>query len=259
MGGLLARAALRAPLAQVTRVITLATPHLGTLAPVQALRGTYPTVRRLAALDQIHSAELLSQTVFSGYPSLYGMLPGPAVTNPLNLFDASNWPQRGPRPDATLLRAAAGLHPSLHAGDARFHCIAGTGQRSATGVRLRADDFEYDISSDGDGTVPAVCATLPGCENYFLGCEHSDMPRSAAVAEAVGELVQAGRTTRLTRSFAPSADAHVIVSDQLLRDTYVDKIDWKSLGADERRRYLNQLNLAPPHYAAPITPKLTLS
>ena len=48
MGGLLARAALRSAATRVQRVITLGTPHLGTLAPVQALRGIYPTVRRLA-------------------------------------------------------------------------------------------------------------------------------------------------------------------------------------------------------------------
>ena len=56
----------------------------------------------------------------------------------------------------------------------------------------------------------------------------------------------------MARRYATSDVAHVLVTDAALRETYVDKIDWKLLGADERRRYLNQLNLAPPHYAIPL-------
>jgi pimeloyl-ACP methyl ester carboxylesterase len=257
MGGLLARAALQSPLPQVVSVITVGTPHLGTLAPVQALRGTYPTVRRLAALDQLHSAEQLSETIFNDYPSLYGMLPGPATTGGLDLFDAANWPQCGPRPNAGLLREARVMQRELHAGDARWHCIAGNGQRTATGLRVVADDFEYEVSSDGDGTVPASCAILPDAEGYFLDCEHSNLPRSAAVATAVGELVTDGHTGVLPRRSPASTAAHVFVTDEVLRSTYVAKIDWKLLSADERRRYLNQLNLVPPHYAAPTAPQLT--
>ena len=58
MGGLVARAALAGPgLEHVRTLITLGAPHGGSFAVVQALRGTYPVVRRLAALDQLHTAE----------------------------------------------------------------------------------------------------------------------------------------------------------------------------------------------------------
>jgi hypothetical protein len=33
-----------------------------------------------------------------------------------------------------------------------------------------------------------------------------------------------------------------------LRTTYADKVNWNALAPEERRRYLNQLNLAPPQY-----------
>ena len=173
----------------------------------------------------------------------------------MNLLDAGNWPSNGPRPNVALLHEAQLMQRSLVAGDDRFHCFAGIGQRTATALRLVADDFEYEVSSDGDGTVPASCAVLPGCHGYFIACEHSELPRHAVVATAVGELLHDGRTSTMAHHYAPSSDAHVLVTDAVLRATYVDKIDWKLLSADERRRYLNQLNLAPPHYAA--TPPVT--
>ena len=94
---------------------------------------------------------------------------------------------------------------------------------------------------------------LPECRSYFVDCEHSELPRNAVVATAVGELLRDGRTSAMAGHYETSAAAHVFVTDAALRATYVDKIDWKLLSADERRRYLNQLNLAPPHYAIPLT------
>ena len=40
------------------------------------------------------------------------------------------------------------------------------------------------------------------------------------------------------------------VTDAQLRATYTEKVDWRALSNEERRRYLNQLNLAPPLYRA---------
>jgi hypothetical protein len=42
----------------------------------------------------------------------------------------------------------------------------------------------------------------------------------------------------------------VRVSDAQLRESYASKVDWRALTSEERRRYFNQLNLAPPVYAA---------
>ena len=52
MGGLVARAALAHKGAErITRVIQLGTPNRGAFIAIQALRGTYPLIRRLAMLD----------------------------------------------------------------------------------------------------------------------------------------------------------------------------------------------------------------
>src|SRR6185312_7900580 len=73
MGGLVSRAALACDgMQKVERVVLLGTPNSGSYAPVQALRGVYAVVRkiaRLAAPDQ--SAETLAAEVFSTFPSLY--------------------------------------------------------------------------------------------------------------------------------------------------------------------------------------------
>jgi pimeloyl-ACP methyl ester carboxylesterase len=76
MGGLVSRAALALPGTQhVERVVLLGTPNLGSFAPVQALRGTYAVVRKVARLDAATNAERLTEEVFNSFPSLYQMVP----------------------------------------------------------------------------------------------------------------------------------------------------------------------------------------
>lgn len=250
MGGLVARAALALPgLERVARIVNLGAPHQGTLAPVQALRGTYPTVRRLAALDRMHSAEQLAHQVFSSFPSLYEMFPSPGVLTDIDLFAPEQWPQGEPQPDAQLLGAARRFVAQVARGDARHACIIGTGQRTVTGLSRVANDFVYEISSAGDGTVPSACAALPAADNRYISCEHSSLPRDAQVAAAAIALLRDEPCTLAHVPAASSLDA-VRVSDTELRSTYAEKIDWPTLSPEARRRYLNQLNLAPPQYSA---------
>jgi hypothetical protein len=180
---------------RITRVIGLGTPHGGSIAAVQALRATYPVVCRLAAIDGRHDAEGLSREVFGTFMSVYQLLP--ADSGGLDLFDPRSWPQRGAGPDAALLAAARGFGAQLAPADARFASIIGTGQRTVTGIERRGGQFHYEISAAGDGTVSALCATLPGAHNYYLRCEHSELPRSELVAGAVVDLLRTGRTRRL--------------------------------------------------------------
>jgi pimeloyl-ACP methyl ester carboxylesterase len=252
MGGLLARAALaHADLAQVTRVITLGTPHNGTFATLQALRGTYPSVRRLAALDTRHSAEQLSHDVFNTLPSLYEMLPPPGgALSAIDLLAPENWPTTGPQPLHAQLQAARRLHTRITPGDERYTSIVGTGQRTVTGAALVGNDFHYQITTGGDGTVPLISATLAGADNRYVRCEHSDLPRDAKVASEVLALLSNGLCT--LPATAPATPPHpVSVSDTQLRSTFATKLDWRTLAPEERRRYFNELNIAPPQYQPP--------
>jgi hypothetical protein len=76
MGGLVARIALQTDVGQrIQRLVTLGAPHGGSYEPVQAIRGVYPLVRRLAQIDPMHSAETLAREVFSSFHSMYQLLP----------------------------------------------------------------------------------------------------------------------------------------------------------------------------------------
>lgn len=250
MGGLLARAALAQPgLQRVRRLVTLGTPHQGTLAAVQALRATYPTVRRLAALDPLHSAETLTEQVFRSFPSLYDLLPAEGALGELDLFSAASWPPDAPTIDAAALAAAAAAARRAPAADGRCFAIVGTGQRTATWLRRHGGEFEYEISSDGDGTVPFVSARLADGRTWYTASEHSNLPRSERVAQATVELLRAGDTHLLGSDVVASDEAHVRVTDTQLRATYATKVDWRALSHEERAAYLNQLNLAPALYA----------
>ena len=56
-------------------LVLLGTPNCGSFAAVQAVRGTYAVVRRLAQLAARASAEELAAQVFNTFPSLYDLLP----------------------------------------------------------------------------------------------------------------------------------------------------------------------------------------
>jgi pimeloyl-ACP methyl ester carboxylesterase len=76
LGGLVARAALAHEGAdRIGRVIQLGTPNRGAFVAVQALRGTYPLVRRVAMLDLHHDAGEIAEKVLTTFPGLCGMLP----------------------------------------------------------------------------------------------------------------------------------------------------------------------------------------
>jgi pimeloyl-ACP methyl ester carboxylesterase len=246
MGGLVSRAALgMAGTARVERVVLLGTPNFGSFAAVQALRGTYAVVRKIASLSQEHSAEWLAEQVFNRFPSLYHLLPPPGYCADLDLFDPAEWPQSGPGPRRRLLAAAATRARPLAAADERFAVIAGVNQETVTAVARRRDDFVYTITRNGDGTVPTEQALLPGARTYFTAAAHSELTRDRGVAQAVTDLLRAGATRRLpTRRIRASAAA-VRISDAQLRRTQIHKVDWSALPPTARRIFLQSLNEPP--------------
>jgi alpha/beta hydrolase fold len=252
MGALLARAALAhygSGAERIRRLIGIGAPHGGSIAAVQALRATYPIVGRLAAIDRLHDAETLTRLAFRGFMSLYQLLPAPSAS--LDLFDPACWPAGGARPDPVLLRAARRFGGQLAGSDARFVSIVGTGQRTVTGIERRGEQFRYQVSSAGDGTVASSCATLPGVRSYCLRCEHSELPRSESVAAALIDLLQRGHTRRLREGVIARHGRSSYVTDAGLRRELYRKIDWYRLSIGERRQYLNRLNAPPAAYRPP--------
>lgn len=246
MGGLVARAALATPSgSRVERLVLLGTPNAGSFAPVQALRGVYAVVRKIARLSHDQTAESLAQEVFNSFPSLYHLLPNGRIDHGLDFLDAATWPESGPRPDAMLMQNARRLEQALAGPDERFAVIAGTGQETVTRVVKRKDEFVYTITRHGDGTVPLACAELEGARTYYTTVAHSELTRDAAVAQAIADILLKGETQRLKTECSRASKAQATISDSKLRRTHVDKVDWASLEPDARRIFLQTLNEPP--------------
>ena len=235
MGGLVARMGVRGlPKRLVRRLIMLGTPNQGSFAPVQALRGTYPFVRRISTLDRNHSAEYLSETVFHTFPGLYHMLPPPKRVKGLNLFDPAHWPADGPAPDPQLLRQVAGVRAGLAAVDSRMVHIVGVNQETVIGLRRTATGFEYAMDRNGDGTVPLALARVPKLKCYFVDESHADLANNARVIQAIIDIVRSGRADGLPQRWRATSGVVRYIDDTQLRAEGNDKIDWRRLTPAQR-------------------------
>ncbi len=255
MGGLVARAALtHAAGNRVSQIVTLGTPNSGSVGAVQALRGTYSVVRKLGMLDLKHDAEFLAREIFSSFPGIYALLPSGDRAAKLDLFDASAWPAQGPGPDAALLRDSASLPQKLAPADDRFDVIVGCNRITATRVARRGDDFEYEYSLRGDGTVPMELARLDGARHRYVDCDHSDMPLSDRIIAGTLDLLKTGRTRRFAASARIRSTTRTRGRDADLRRAYPGKVDWPQMSPEERRLFLDNLN-EPPRRARPAATK----
>jgi hypothetical protein len=242
MGGLLARIALHGAAGmRVRRLVTLGTPHGGAFAPVQAVRGVYPLVRRLAQIDPFNSPEALAREVFSSFHSLYQMLPRDDASN---LFHTSSWPSTGPQPNATLLDRVRYL--TLGGADPRITAIAGYGFQTPDNVAQVEGEFYYRYSFAGDGTVPTSRAVLTGCKAWYCNIAHGELTRSPLVHAALARLL--GDEAPALSDAPPPAPRtpHFVSSDSELRRQFSEKIDWNRLDGEQRRAFLDSLNRAPP-------------
>jgi pimeloyl-ACP methyl ester carboxylesterase len=248
MGGLVARMAARMlPKRWVRRLIMLGTPNGGSFACVQALRGTYPFVRKMSRLDRKHSAEYLAAKVFHTFPGLYHMLPSRQLEG-MDLFDPRDWPADGQRPSAQILEEVAAVRAALAPPDSRMVHIVGVNQETVVGMRRTAAGFEYAMTKNGDGTVPLALATLPKLKCYFVEELHGNLANNAQVIQAIIDLVRRGRTRRLPERWRVRRGPVRRIDDTLLRKTENGgKIDWRRLTSGEREAVLSDLDSAPDH------------
>lgn len=256
MGGLVARAALAKPPANLGRIITIGTPHNGSYAPIQAVRGVYSIVRKIAALDLRHTTAELA-VIFGAFPGLLHMIPAPALRTP-DLFDLQNWPA-GPQPDAALLQAArkaqADLPPLPPGGQAVL--IVGTGLETAVAARRQANagEFTYDLSNEGDGTVPLDLALVPGLPTYVTAAGHGQMPNDSDIARAVDNIIVTGATTVLNKldGVAPQRRAAPRnVSDAQLAALGPPPGTMRDgLGVRQHRELLSEVAASPPQSPTP--------
>lgn len=240
MGGLVARAALAFDRnRRIGKLVQLGAPNAGSFAPVQALRAVYPTVRKLASLDQGHTAEQLAQKVFSTLPGLYQMLPSAQNAGDCDFFDAAAWPADGLAPNAKLLARARKVRERMPAADTRCAAIIGTGQETITSASIRDGAVQYTISRDGDGTVPTSRARWTGARTWFVEENHGGLTNNNTVLAAVVDILEGGSTARLSAE-PPAINSSTVrhVSDTELRAAATRKLQWDRLSLDSRRRIL---------------------
>ena len=242
MGGLVARvAAQRLPRRAVKRLVLLGAPNRGALAPVLALRGTYPFVRKLSRLDLMHSPEDLAAEVFSTFPGLYHLLP-PQRAIDFDLLDPGCWPSAGPRPDAQLLGSVASARAGMAPPDERMVQIVGVNRETVVSVRRTPAGFEYGSSRNGDGTVPVAMALLPGLKTYFAEESHGNLANSPRLVGAIIDLASGGSTRALQRRYVPCEDGMRFIDDAELRRAGGGKIDWRRLDSAQREAVLADLD-----------------
>lgn len=255
MGGLIARSALahagKAAGNKVTHVVMMGTPNYGSFAPVQVLRGTYDVVQKITKVDRFHSAEQLSGQVFNTFPGLYEMLPSQEKFTGVDLYDPASWPHTGPQPRATLLSAVKGAIEALAPADSRFFLIAGVNQDTVVGLRVSGNEFEYEVSPDGDGTVPlefARLANIPANQIYYVEAGHGSLPNNGAVESAVIDLLSSGTTAALPAQRPPANRAARFVSEGKLREMAEQASGIGQLGSADYRHLLDAV-AAPPQPA----------
>ncbi|MBI2947050.1 MAG: CHAT domain-containing protein [Verrucomicrobia bacterium] len=220
MGGLVARAALRQGAPRLAKLVMLGTPNLGSFVPMQALKGAYPVIRKIAFLDPFHSVEELCIEVFSTFPGLYGLMVAPEKFQKFDLYDPAAWPKTGPMPRPQLLRSARDTQKLLAPPRDNFYLIAGINEDTITDLDVSKDEFIYTTTSDGDGTVPLALAELPGVKTYYVEESHGSLANNRSVARAVADLLESGQTEALPderparRAMAPRMVRH----SELLRE-----------------------------------------
>lgn len=239
MGGLVARAAIaRDGERRISRLIMLGTPNHGSFSPVQALRATHETVRQVAAVDLRSSPEELSRKVFRTFPGLLQMLPSAERFSAVDLYDPAAWPP-GPGPDPVLLAKVRAVQDGLAPADDRFHLVVGVNRETVTGLRRAGNEFEYETSLDGDGTVPRAFCELAGASQYYVEERHGSLANNGRVERAVIDILDTGATTALARTAPPLARAGRTVRERALRARPFDGRRGAAITRDEARHLLD--------------------
>ncbi|MGH8314268.1 MAG: CHAT domain-containing protein, partial [Steroidobacterales bacterium] len=236
MGGLVSRAAVALDTQhKIGRLVMLGTPNFGSFAPVQAMRGTYSSVRAIAALDLKHSPESLSRRVFTTFPGLTQMLPAAEKFAAIDLYSTDTWPNDGPKPPAELLASVAGVRAGLAMPDDRFFLIAGVEQETTVAMTATGGKFQYTLSKAGDGTVPRAFCELPPTRTYYVAESHGSLPNNRLVGRAVIDILRNGATLLLPTQWADTRASRQ-VAEKAMR-TPVKRKAWNRMTPAERRNF----------------------
>lgn len=215
-GGLVARSAYQWLVqagqgTQLTRLVTLGTPHYGTMQGVLCLfrQQVYYTLLQ-SLCGWVHfgippwGPDYIDATIAS-FPAIYELMPFKdygyllkvAPDQIAALYQSNFWGSANPHFSAARLNAASAgqdwIQPAMPAG--LLYTVAGIGYRTEVGLNLdrsQTTDAGYTSSADGDGIVSIGYTTVPGSGQLVLRCDHVGLVQSSAVWQSLYGLVVSG-------------------------------------------------------------------
>ncbi|HKS27623.1 MAG TPA: CHAT domain-containing protein [Pyrinomonadaceae bacterium] len=235
------------------RLIMLGTPNYGSFAIPQTITGIESMVRKLSLLDVRHSrSELLD--ILNSFVGSYQMLPSPSVMPEMQpLYNAGTY--TGANVSQRHLDTALAHHEYLSdvVDESRMIYVAGYGQPTFSNIR----DFKkigsvdaYDVTMDGDGRVPHALGLLrrngrPVGTTYYIRDDHGNLSSNARILDALTELLETGKTSRLETQPAASRGAQKrsakSLREEALRRTSEEE---RQLEISLRRMRLGRASLA---------------
>ena len=212
LGGLVIRHALRSAdrdlqaelLDRGGRIVQLGTPNRGSFAAPLALRGEYPPIRFLAALDIRKDIDDVLDIVWT-FRGLLELLPDPRLDSGEEsasfLYDPQLWGKRLGSAEALRaeLDAAGDRHEALSLDGSGIDLIVGDGMPTPTAARRSPTlGFEIEVCSAGDGTVAHVCSDLENVRTWFAtGVSHGNLVKDARTVRALRDILLRGSTDLL--------------------------------------------------------------
>jgi hypothetical protein len=213
LGGLFARALYGAAQAAgqagvISRIVTIGTPHFGSLEAARLLYGLPPLYRGLERLCGWTTQAIrgvgpnwLAATVAT-WPAIYELMPW-ADSGPLHDYSPAQaalqysplaYRQGVPLPNVAWLGAAPALQRSLAALLPPIISIAGTGFRTAWAYNQGPGESSYgedgyQYTDDGDGYVTVASASPPGGSLFRVAVEHTFQPLHPDVISLVASLL----------------------------------------------------------------------
>jgi pimeloyl-ACP methyl ester carboxylesterase len=203
LGGLVARSFLQQFPDYINRVqkfIMMGTPNYGSFAIPVLYNGLNEVLKMVALLDQQHDMPDLLQFA-KNFVSTYQMLPAPGKSpDAVRLMDPAVYgdlhppQQRFDNAKAFQQEIAGVVDPAI----AKMTYIAGYGFKTADGIadwnKLQSWDG-YRQTLSGDGTVPHSLGLISGVTTYFVQAEHSSLPATKQVIQAVEDILSTGSST----------------------------------------------------------------
>src|SRR5205085_6085256 len=159
----------------------------------------------------------------------------------------------GPQPRIGLLSGVKPVIDKLAEADARFFLVAGINQDTVTGLHVERGEFVFEVTPNGDGTVPLDLAKMdgiPDAQVYYVEAGHGELCNHGTVETAVMDLLAGGVTSALPTQRPAARRAARFVSEAELREMAKRAPGVGQLGSADYRHLLDAV-AAPPSRVEP--------